>query len=39
MLVCVGPPDTIVMGCFTVLVGMVGGGAGAASMSSGMSGG
>ncbi len=37
-LVCVGPPDTIVMGCFTVLVGMVGGGAGFASMSSGMNG-
>lgn len=39
MLTCVGPPDTILMGCPTVLVGMVGGGAGFASMSSGLSGG
>src|SRR5579875_1714035 len=31
-LVCVGPPDMIALGCFTVLVGMVGGGAGAGSM-------
>jgi uncharacterized Zn-binding protein involved in type VI secretion len=28
MAVCVGPPDTIAMGCFTVLIGEVGGGGG-----------
>ena len=38
MLVCVGPPDAIMMGYPTVLVGMVGGGAGAGSMSAGLSG-
>jgi uncharacterized Zn-binding protein involved in type VI secretion len=39
MLVCVGPPDMIAMGYPTVIVGMVGGGAGFASMGSGLSGG
>jgi uncharacterized Zn-binding protein involved in type VI secretion len=38
MLICVGPPDSIMMGCPTVLVGMVGGGAGFGSMSAGLSG-
>lgn len=38
MLVCVGPPDMVAMGCPTVLVGMVGGGAGFGAMSSGMGG-
>lgn len=38
MLTCVGPPDAIMMGCPTVLVGMVGGGAGFGSMSSGLAG-
>jgi len=28
MLVCVGPPDTIALGCMTVLIGEAGGGAG-----------
>jgi len=28
MAMCVGPPDTIAMGCFTVLIGEVGGGGG-----------
>ena len=28
MAVCVGPPDTIALGCFTVLIGEVGGGGG-----------
>jgi uncharacterized Zn-binding protein involved in type VI secretion len=37
MLVCVGPPDAILMGFPTVLVGMVGGGAGFSGMSSGLS--
>jgi len=39
MLVCVGPPDMILMGCPTVIVGMVGGGAGFSSMGAGMAGG
>ena len=30
MAICVGPPDVIVMGCFTVLIGEAGGGAGGA---------
>ena len=28
MAICVGPPDSIVLGCFTVLIGEVGGGGG-----------
>jgi uncharacterized Zn-binding protein involved in type VI secretion len=31
MATCVGPPDVIVLGCFTVLIGMAGGGGGAYS--------
>ena len=30
MLVCVGPPDTIALGCFTVLIGETSGGGGGA---------
>jgi len=36
MLICVGPPDAVAMGCPTVLVGMAGGGAGAAGLMMGL---
>jgi uncharacterized Zn-binding protein involved in type VI secretion len=35
-LVCVGPPDAVAMGCQTVMVGMAGGGAGAAGLQMGL---
>ncbi len=38
MCICSGPPDSIVMGCMTVLIGEGGGGGGAGSSSSGGSG-
>ena len=34
MCVCVGPPDTIALGCFTVLIGEAGGGGGGGGASS-----
>jgi len=36
MLVCVGPPDAVAMGCPTVIVGMVGGGLGFGAVLSGL---
>lgn len=36
MLACVGPPDAVAMGCPTVMVGMAGGGAGAAGLQTGL---
>jgi|SRR5580692_10143743 uncharacterized Zn-binding protein involved in type VI secretion len=36
VLVCVGPPDAVAMGCETVMVGMAGGGAGAAGLLMGL---
>jgi len=38
MATCVGPPDTIAMGCFTVLIGEGGGGGGGAGAGSGQKG-
>jgi uncharacterized Zn-binding protein involved in type VI secretion len=35
-LICVGPPDAVAMGCPTVMVGMAGGGAGAAGLLMGL---
>jgi uncharacterized Zn-binding protein involved in type VI secretion len=38
MVTCVGPPDTIAMGCTTVLIGEIGGGGGGGAGSSGIAG-
>jgi uncharacterized Zn-binding protein involved in type VI secretion len=36
MLICVGPPDAVAMGCPTVMVGMAGGGMGLGAIMAGI---